>query len=146
MIGTSLGYLVNVGAADIQSQVAGVGCRQTPQRGIITDPHTISGEQRLHEAIRKMERTHIGTLPVVDAQGRLIGLLTERDVRFASSDALVTDRMTPRHVLVAHAGPISLNEAERVMRERKVKKLPRVNSDDVLWGIITAKDLRTAVA
>jgi IMP dehydrogenase len=111
------------------------------QHGIITDPHTISGDRRLSDALRKMEQTRVGTLAVVDAEGRLTGLLTERDVRFVSTEMLVSERMTPRERLIVHTGLISLSEAERVMTERKIKKLPLVSPDGMLLGIITARDL-----
>lgn len=128
-------------AGDIQPQLTEVAAVKRTQHGTITDPHTITGEQRLRDAIVKMEQTRVGTLAVVDAQGRLTGLLTERDVRFAGPDALVSDRMTPRERLIVHTGLISLQEAERVMRENKIKKLPLVNPDGKLLGIITARDL-----
>jgi IMP dehydrogenase len=88
-----------------------------------------------------MEQTRVGTLAVVDTQGRLTGLLTERDVRFVSQDARVAERMTAPDRLVIHTGLISLEDAERLMTERKIKKLPLVNPDGTLLGIITAKDL-----
>ncbi len=128
-------------AGDIQPQVTEVAAVKRTQHGIITDPHTISPDQRVGEALRRMEQTRVGTLAVVDAQHRLAGLLTERDVRFATEDMLVSERMTPRDRLIAHTGLISLAEAERVMRERKIKKLPLVNPDGTLLGLITSKDL-----
>jgi IMP dehydrogenase len=128
-------------AGDIQPQITEVETVKRTQHGIITDPHTISGDQRLREAIRKMEQTRVGTLVVTDAQNRLIGLLTERDVRFVSPEALVAERMTPRSRLIVHTGHISLSDAERLMTEQKTKKLPLVNQDGTLIGIITAKDL-----
>lgn len=140
-IASALGYLAHIGARDVRSQAAEAVAVRRAQHGIITDLHTISGDHRLDEAIRRMEQAHVGTLPVVDAQGRLTGLLTERDVRFASPEALVAERMTPRDRLIAHTGLISLAEAERMMGERKIKKLPLVNPDDTLLGIITAKDM-----
>jgi IMP dehydrogenase len=128
-------------AGDIQPQVTEVATVKRTQHGIITDPHTISGGQRLDDAVRKMEQTRVGTLAVIDAEGRLTGLLTERDVRFVSSQELVSERMTPRDRLVVHTGPISLDDAERVMTARKIKKLPLINPDGTLLGLITAKDL-----
>ncbi len=128
-------------AGDISPQVTEVATVKRTQHGIITDPHTISPHQRLAEAIRKMEQTRVGTLAVVDAQGRLTGLLTERDVRFVDPEKLVSERMTARDRLIAHTGLISLPEAEQVMRQHKVKKLPLVNPDGTLLGIITARDL-----
>src|SRR6266704_3613525 len=88
-----------------------------------------------------MELTRVGTLAVVDPGGRLVGLLTERDARFTSSEELVSERMTPRTNLIVRTGPISLVEAEQVMRERKIKKLPLVDSDEKLLGLITTKDI-----
>jgi IMP dehydrogenase len=126
---------------DIQSQVAEVAAVKRTQHGIVTDPHTISGEQRVAEAIRKMEQTHVGTLAVIDEQKHLTGLLTKRDVRFVSPKMLVSERMTPRDRLVLHTGLIPLAEAEHVMLEKKIKKLPLVDTDGKLLGIITAKDL-----
>ena len=88
-----------------------------------------------------MELTRVGTLAVVDPGGRLVGLLTERDVRFASSEDQVSERLTPRNNLIVHTGPISLVEAEQVMREHKIKKLPLIDSDVKLLGLITARTL-----
>jgi IMP dehydrogenase len=99
---------------------------------VISDPHTILENQCLGEALAKMELTRVGTLAVVDPGGRLVGLLTERDARFASSEDQASERMTPRNNLIVHTGPISLVKAEQVMRERKIKKLPLVDSDDKL--------------
>src|SRR5919204_4707163 len=78
-------------AGDIQAQVSEVETVKRTQHGVITDPHTISGDQQLGEALRKMEQTRVGTLAVIDAQGRLTGLLTERDVRFVSQKGLVSE-------------------------------------------------------
>ena len=127
---------------DIQPQLNEVEAVKRTQHGIITDPHTICPEQRLEEAIRKMEQTGVGTLAVVDSTKRLVGLLTERDVRFVSPELRVSARMTLRERLIVHTGLISLDDAEQVMRESKIKKLPLVDGDDKLLGIITARDLQ----
>jgi IMP dehydrogenase len=111
------------------------------QHGIITDPRTIGVDRTVAEAIRLMEQTGIGTLVVVDAAHRLKGMLTERDVRFVSTESRVADRMTGLDRLIVHTGPISLASAERLMAERKIKKLPLVNADGTVLGLITAKDL-----
>jgi IMP dehydrogenase len=128
-------------AGDVAPQVGEVTAVKRTQHGIITDPHTINANQRVADALRLMERTGVGTLVVTTDERRLAGLLTRRDVRFASSEALVADRMTPRDRLVVHAGPISFAEAERTMAERKVKKIPLMNADGSVLGLITAKDL-----
>jgi IMP dehydrogenase len=94
-------------------------------------------------AIDVMERSGVGTLVVVDASRHLVGLLTERDLRFVSGPARVAERMTPRQRLVVHEGPLDVAEAARIMAERKVKKLPLVDGRGVLIGLITAKDIIT---
>ena len=128
-------------AGDIEPQVNEVASVKRTQHGIIADPHTIAAGASVGEAIRLMRRTRVGTLAVVDAARRLAGLLTERDVRFVPTDARVSDRMTPRDRLVAHEGMLSLADAETLMVDRKIKKLPLVNADGTLLGLITARDL-----
>jgi IMP dehydrogenase len=126
---------------DIGPQVNEVVAVKRRQHGIIEDPHTIDVSQRVGDARRLMERTGVGTL-VVTANGRtLAGLLTQRDVRFTADEAPVSERMTPRERLVVHAGPISFADAEAVMAKRKIKKIPLVNADGTVLGLITARDL-----
>jgi IMP dehydrogenase len=128
-------------AGDIEPQVTEVAAVKRRQHGVIADPHSIGPDRTVADAQRVMEQTGVGTLTVVDAGRRLVGLLTERDVRFVRPEALVADRMTPRGALIVHTGPINLGDAERLMIEKKVKKLPLVNPDGTLIGLVTAKDL-----
>lgn len=128
-------------AGDIEPQVAEVAAVKRRQHGIIKDPHSITADRRVADAIRLMEQTGVGTLAVVDAASHLVGLITQRDVRFVSGDLLVSDRMTPRDRLVVHTGPVSLGDAERLMVARKIKKLPLVDDTGVLLGLMTAKDV-----
>jgi IMP dehydrogenase len=128
-------------AGDIAPQIGEVTAVKRTQHGIITDPHTIDADQRVADALRLMDRTGVGTLVVTTRERRLAGLLTRRDVRFASSEATVAERMTPRDRLIVHDGPIAFAEAERTMAERKIKKIPLVNADGTVFGLITAKDL-----
>src|SRR5580765_1047282 len=128
-------------AGDIAPQVAEVSAVKRTQHGIILDPHSIGPERRTSDASRLMKKTGVGTLMVVDAAGRLQGLLTERDVRFVRGETTVAERMTAREQLVVHTGSISLADAEAVMTAHKVKKLPLLNPDGTVLGLITAKDL-----
>src|SRR5215510_11325182 len=127
---------------DIRPQVREVEIVKRTQHGVIADPYSISPDAPLDEAAALMARSSVGTLVVVDDRRVLRGLLTERDLRFAPTSGLcVADRMTPREKLVVHAGPLSADAAERLMMERKIKKLPLVDEKGVLLGLITAKDL-----
>jgi IMP dehydrogenase len=126
---------------DIAPQVAEVLAVKRTQHGVIVDPHAIGKDAPLSEAVRLMRQTGVGTLAVVDAGQRLEGLLTERDVRFVSGDLKVSARMTPRDRLVVHTGATDLANAEALMIAHKIKKLPLVNADGTLLGLLTAKDL-----
>jgi IMP dehydrogenase len=128
-------------AGDVAPQVAEVLAVKRTQHGVILDPHAIGGDATVADARREMRQTGVGSLAVVDGAQRLQGLLTERDVRFVPGDALVRDRMTPRERLVVHTGHTSLANAEALMVAHKVKKLPLVNADGTVLGLVTAKDL-----
>jgi IMP dehydrogenase len=127
---------------EIEPQVREVEIVKRTQHGVITDPSSIVPGASLAEAAALMARKRVGTLVVVDANRRLAGLLTERDIRFVAREgARVSDRMTPVAQLVVHKGPIDPQAAERVMVERKIKKLPLVADDGSLIGLITARDI-----
>jgi IMP dehydrogenase len=126
---------------DVGPQVAEVAAVKRRQHGVIGDPHTIGVDASIADALRVMERTGVGTLIAVDQAGRVAGLLTERDVRFVGAAGRVRERMTPRERLVTHQGSIDLAEAERLMTDRKVKKVPLLNADGTLLGLVTARDL-----
>jgi IMP dehydrogenase len=127
---------------EIEPQVREVEIVKRTQHGVITDPYSVRPSISLAEATTQMRRSRVGTLVVVDDQRRLVGLLTERDVRFVNGlDVRVSDRMTPVDRLIVHRGPLSLADAERLMIDRKVKKLPLVAEDGRLLGLITARDL-----
>ena len=129
-------------SGEIEPQVREVEIVKRKQHGIIADPYTIAADASLADAAARMQATGVGTLVVVDARGRLQGLLTTRDLRFVNrSQGTVTSRMTPRDRLVVQRGTPDLAAAEEVMRASKIKKLPLVDKDDMLLGLITAKDL-----
>jgi IMP dehydrogenase len=127
---------------EIEPQVREVEIVKRTQHGVITDPYSISPSALLVDAAAKMRRSRVGTLVVVDEDRRLAGLLTERDVRFVDAARLsVADRMTPIERLIVHQGPLNLVDAEQLMVDRKIKKLPLVGDDGRLLGLVTAKDL-----
>ncbi len=128
-------------SGDIEPQVREVARVKRRQHGIIADPYTIQPDAPLTEAADTMRRTSVGTLVVIDESRRVVGLLTARDLRFADYTGTVKDRMTPRDRLVVRAGPIDTAAAEDVMRTHKIKKLPLVDREGRLTGLVTAKDL-----
>ena len=129
-------------SGDIEPQVREVEKVKRMQHIIIRDPYAVTPETPLAAAAALMKRSRAGTLVVVDAERRLQGLLTERDVRFVDTkQGAVSSRMTPVEALVVGRGELSLAVAEQLMVERKVKKLPLVDDAGTLIGLITAKDI-----
>jgi IMP dehydrogenase len=131
-------------SGEIEPQVREVEIVKRKQHGIIGDPYTIGADASLADATTRMRTTGVGTLVVVDDRLALQGLLTSRDLRFVDrSQGTVASRMTPRERLIVQQGTPDLNAAEDVMRASKIKKLPLVDKDGTLLGLITAKDLMT---
>ena len=128
---------------EIDPQVREVEKVKRTEHGVIPDPYSIEPSATIAEASALMSRSRVGTLVVVDSERRLLGLLTERDVRFVKDPRTpVSARMTPVDRLVLHrGGPLSFDEAESQMVERKVKKLPLVDRDGRLTGLMTSRDL-----
>jgi IMP dehydrogenase len=127
---------------DIEPQVREVEKVKRMQHVIIRDPYAVTPQTSLADAVAMMRRTRAGTLVVVEGPRRLKGLLTERDVRFVNTrEGTVASRMTPVEALVTGQGELTLDVAERLMVERKVKKLPLVDQHGTLIGLITAKDI-----
>ena len=127
---------------DIQPQVREVEVVKRTQHGVIADPYSVAPSASIEEAATLMRRSRVGTLVVLDDRRRLQGLLTERDIRFVNGGGLrVADRMTPVDRLVVHRGSLAPADAERIMVERKIKKLPLVAADGALIGLVTSRDL-----
>src|SRR5687768_3194745 len=127
---------------DIDPQVREGEKVKRMQHVIIRDPYAVTPQTSLADAVDMMRRTRAGTLVVVEGPRRLKGLLTERDVRFVdTTTGTVASRMTPVEQLIKGEGELTLDVAERLMVERKVKKLPLVDKSGTLIGLITAKDI-----
>jgi IMP dehydrogenase len=126
----------------IEPQVREVEKVKRAQHGVIADPYRIAPEASLQEAAAMMARSRVGTLVVADVDGRLRGILTHRDIRFVPKGGTrVEERMTPREQLIVHEGPITHEEAERLMVRRKIKKLPLVDASGRLMGLVTSRDI-----
>lgn len=129
-------------AGEIAPQVREVEIVKRRQHGVIRDPYTIAPDATLRDAAERMRATGVGTLVVVDREREVLGILTARDLRFVAHDATgAATRMTPREHLVVSDETAGTDAAEALMRSRKVKKLPLVDRDGRLTGLVTAKDL-----
>jgi IMP dehydrogenase len=129
-------------AGDITPQVREVEKVKRTQHVIIRDPYAVAPDTPLADAVAVMRKRRMGTLVVIDDTRRLKGLLTERDIRFVPVDqGTVAGRMTPVEALVTGEGELTMEAAERLMIERKIKKLPLVDREGTLIGLITARDI-----
>ena len=88
-----------------------------------------------------MAKNKVGCLVVLDGKGRLVGLLSSRDVRFADPARFVSERMKPREKLITAKPDITLNEAKKILDENRFEKLPLVDEESKLLGLITSKDI-----
>ena len=111
------------------------------EAGMIVDPITLRPDNTLADAEAIMARYHISGLPVVTDDGKLVGILTNRDVRFATElDTPVRAYMTEEHLITAAVGT-SLEEAKAILHKHRIEKLPLVDEQGNLKGLITYKDI-----
>ncbi len=125
----------------IEKQCEQVRHVKRAENGMIYDPVTISPDATVGNALAMMKKHHIGGIPVVDANGFLIGIVTNRDLRFQEDMQLpIAEVMTKDDLVTAPKG-ITLADATKILQHSKVEKLPVVDNDGKLVGLITYKDL-----
>ncbi|MCX8113288.1 MAG: IMP dehydrogenase [Bacteroidia bacterium] len=111
------------------------------ESGLIVDPITLPPHAPVREAFQLMSEHRIGGIPIVDRERRLLGILTNRDIRFTvPDDTPVSTYMTPAPLVTAPEDT-TLDEAEAILRKHRIEKLPLVNSEGKLVGLITYKDI-----
>lgn len=110
------------------------------ESGMILDPVTITSRKTIREALDIMAHFHISGVPVVN-DGKLVGILTNRDIRFETNlELLVSDRMTGKNLITVKKGT-TLNEAKSVLQEHRIEKLLVIDDEGTLCGLITVKDI-----
>jgi len=129
----------------IEDQAAAVRAVKRFESGMVVNPITIRPEQTLADARALMARHRISGIPVVEATGKLVGILTNRDVRFAEMpDQPVSELMTSQNLATVTAG-VTHEEARRLLHQRRIEKLLVVDEDFRCVGLITVKDIEKAV-
>jgi len=129
----------------IEAQVAEVDKVKRSESGTIVEPVTLSPEALVSDALELMERYHISGVPIVDERGVLVGILTNRDLRFERDVSQpVSALMTSRDLVTAPLGT-TLGEAERLLHRHRIEKLPIVDHEGRLTGLITVKDISKRV-
>ena len=125
----------------IDRQAGEVDRVKRSESGMILDPITLGPDRPLHEATALMSRFKISGVPIVDADGRLVGILTNRDLQFESNlGRPISEVMTHEELVTVPVGT-TLEDAEAILGEHRIEKLPVVDDDGKLRGLITVKDI-----
>jgi IMP dehydrogenase len=129
----------------IEAQAAEVDKVKRSESGMIVDPITMSPDQKIFEALEVMRRYRISGVPVTDGDGKLVGILTNRDLRFCTStDQPIRALMTHRGLVTVPEGT-TLEEAKALLHKHRIEKLPVVDDSFRLRGLITVKDIQKQI-
>lgn len=128
----------------IAEQARQVHAVKRAENGMIYDPVTIKRGSTVKDALSMMEEYHIGGIPVVDEDGKLVGIVTNRDLRFERDMNRPVDEVMTSENLVTTNQSTNLEEAAQILQRHKIEKLPVVDSDNRLVGLVTYKDITKA--
>jgi IMP dehydrogenase len=129
----------------IDAQIAEVDKVKRSESGMIVEPVTLPADARVAEALELMATYHISGVPITNETGTLVGILTNRDLRFApDASQPVSELMTSRDLVTAPLGT-TLAEAESILHRHKIEKLPVVDGEGRLRGLITVKDIQKRI-
>ncbi|HET8908872.1 MAG TPA: IMP dehydrogenase [Ktedonobacterales bacterium] len=129
----------------IEEQASEVDKVKRSESGMITDPITLGPDDSLQSALDVMKKYHISGIPITDEDNRLVGILTNRDIRFAQEfHRPIRELMTHENLITAPVGT-TLNEANEILHRHKVEKLPVVDEHGQLKGLITVKDIQKKI-
>ncbi|MFP6581751.1 MAG: IMP dehydrogenase [Candidatus Hydrogenedentota bacterium] len=128
----------------IEDQALEVDRVKKSQAGIITHPFTLQAHQSVQDAEDLMARYHVSGVPITDESGKLVGILTNRDLRFLEDYSVEIDSVMTKKNLATVAPGTSLEESKKLLHEHRIEKLPVVDADGILRGLITIKDINKA--
>lgn len=129
----------------IEDQVAEVDKVKRSESGMIVEPVTLPPDAPVSEAMAVMDRYHISGVPITDEEGKLVGILTNRDLRFIDDKSQpIGDVMTKDNLITAPAGT-TLDQASAILHRHRVEKLPVVDERGYLTGLITVKDIQKKI-
>src|SRR6058998_944959 len=129
----------------IEAQVAEVDKVKRSESGMIVEPVTLPPDARVADALALMATYHISGVPITDESGTLVGILTNRDLRFAPDTTQPVSELMTGHDLVTAPVGTTLAEAEAILHRHKIEKLPVVDADGRLRGLITVKDIQKRI-
>lgn len=127
----------------IERQAQEVDKVKRSEHGIIVDPISLPPDKTIRDALALMERYHISGVPITENGGTLVGILTNRDIRFETNyDRPISQLMTRKEKLVTAGLGTTLDQAQAILQEHRIEKLPIVDRDFKLLGLITIKDIQ----
>jgi IMP dehydrogenase len=129
----------------IADQVAEVDKVKRSESGMIVEPVTLRPDDRVADALDLMSHYHISGVPITDEAGHLVGILTNRDLRFEEDTALPIARLMTSTNLVTVPVGTTLDDAKEILHRHKVEKLPVVDANGCLKGLITVKDIQKRI-
>ena len=129
----------------IEKQALEVDRVKRSEHGIITDPFYLSRDHIVADALELMERYKISGVPIVDESNTLVGILTNRDIRFEKDITRKIDEVMTKENLKTAPIDISMDESLEIMKQYKIEKLPLVDDDFKLSGLITIKDIEKSI-
>ncbi|MAM01496.1 MAG: IMP dehydrogenase [Flavobacteriaceae bacterium] len=125
----------------IEDQAARVRAVKRSESGMVLDPVTLPGTALVSDANENMKEFKIGGIPIVDNDNKLIGIVTNRDLRFEkNNNRPITEVMTSQNLITVNEGT-SLKDAEKILQRHKIEKLPVVSKGNILVGLITFRDI-----
>ncbi|NLT95415.1 MAG: IMP dehydrogenase [Clostridia bacterium] len=128
----------------IDQQASEVDKVKRSEHGVITDPISLSPEHTISDALEMMAKYHISGIPITE-KGKLVGIITNRDLRFETNyKKPIKDAMTKEGLITAPIGT-TLEEAKKILQKHKIEKLPLVDDNNNLMGLITIKDIEKAI-
>lgn len=129
----------------IEQQADEVDKVKRSENGVIVNPFSLTADRYVYDADELMGKYKISGVPIVDSQGKLVGIITNRDMRFISDyDTKIGDVMTKDNLITAPIGT-TLEQAQEILRTHKIEKLPLVDENGYLKGLITIKDIEKAI-
>ncbi|MBH0176194.1 IMP dehydrogenase [Fictibacillus sp. 23RED33] len=129
----------------IEEQAEQIDRVKRSESGVITDPFYLTPEHQVFDAEHLMGKYRISGVPIVDADKKLVGILTNRDLRFVQDYSIkISDVMTKENLVTAPVGT-TLKEAEKTLQQYKIEKLPLVDDEGTLQGLITIKDIEKVI-
>lgn len=129
----------------IEEQALEVDKVKRSEHGVITDPFYLSPDHAVSDALELMERYRISGVPITDKDRKLVGIITNRDIRFERNVSRRIDEVMTKENLVTAKIGITMDEALEIMKQHKIEKLPLVDDDYRLAGLITIKDIEKTI-